>query len=144
LSTKTLSKINSLVLEYVKEPKTAQKIIEAIEVLFKQTEEKVEIIAKEKITEKTLENKIIIKEELRSELVTREILEEKFNVIDQRFNIIEEKFNLVDEKFNSLKVEIDEKFKRMELWFKIVIAVLIFGFFIFNPDFLDLIKFIFS
>ena len=128
MSTIALSKINSIILEYVKEPKVAQKIVEAINSLFKETEEKLELITKEKIAEKTLENKTVIKEELRSELVTREILEEKFNV--------------VDEKFNSLRVEMDERFKRMELWFKILIAVMIFGFFVFNQDFIELIKII--
>ena len=126
MSTIAISKINSLVLEYVKEPKIAQKMIEALGSLVSENEKSIQ----EGIKEKTLENKIIIKEELKNELVTRELFEEKTNSLRTEMN---ERFNLVDERF-----------KRMELWFKILIAVMIFGFFVFNPNFIELIKIIFS
>jgi hypothetical protein len=98
-------------------------------------------VLKEKIEDKTKQNQIIIKgelkDELKTELVTRELFEERFNVIDEKFialrTEIKERFNVVDERF-----------KLMEVWFKVMIAVMIFGFFIFNPGFLEVIKEIFG
>jgi len=65
--------------------------------------------------------KIEIRDELRKELVTREIFDEalknlrtemreRFNVIDEKFKGVDEKFKGVDEKFKG----IDEKFKSLE------------------------------
>jgi hypothetical protein len=141
MSSTTLSQLNSLIVEYVKEPKTAQKILEAVEAILKETETKVDTVLKEKIEDKTKQNQIIIKgelkDELKTELVTRELFEERFNVIDEKFIALRTEIN---ERFNV----VDERFKLMEVWFKVMIAVMIFGFFIFNPGFLEVIKEIFG
>jgi predicted nuclease with TOPRIM domain len=62
--------------------------------------------------------KIEVREELRKELVTRELFEgllkemrERFNVVDEKFNGVNEKFRVVDERFKSLEDRMDEKFK---------------------------------
>jgi hypothetical protein len=61
--------------------------------------------------------KIEVREELRKELVTREMfdgqrkeLNEKFNGVNERFNGVNERFNGVNERFNA----VDEKFINLE------------------------------
>ncbi len=46
--------------------------------------------------------KIEIKDELKQELVTRELFEERFKVIEEKFNTMDERFKVIDEKFSSL------------------------------------------
>jgi flagellar motility protein MotE (MotC chaperone) len=77
--------------------------------------------------------KIEIREQLRKELVTREIFDEKFNVFNERFNV-------VDEKFKSLEQRMGEKFKslnfKLNLFLAIALAALTFA----NPTFVGLIE----
>ena len=123
MSAHTLTKLNSILVEYIKDPKIAQKVLEAVEVFLAENEVKVEKMTDEKILNKIQETKLIIKDDLKSELVTRDIFEEKFT---------------------SLRLEMDERFKRIELLFKVVIAIMVFGFTIFNPGFLEIIRIIFG
>jgi len=66
--------------------------------------------------------KIEVRDELRKELVTREIFDEAlknlqnemregFNVIDEKFKGVDEKFKVVDERFKSLEDRMDENLK---------------------------------
>jgi hypothetical protein len=123
MSAHTLTKLNSILVEYIKDPKIAQKVLEAVEVFLAENEVKVEKMTDDKILNKIQETKLIIKDDLKNELVTRDIFEEKFT---------------------SLRLEMDERFKRMELLFKVVIAIMVFGFTIFNPGFLEIIRIIFG
>jgi predicted nuclease with TOPRIM domain len=94
--------------------------------------------------------KIEVREELRKELVTRELFDgllkemrERFNVVDEKFNGVNEKFRVVDERFKSLEDRMDEKFKglnfKLNLFFAIALIALTFA----NPAFVELIKKIF-
>lgn len=84
--------------------------------------------------------KIEVREELRKELVTKEMFDrqrkeinEKFNVVDERFKSLEksmnERFNVVDEKFKSLNF-------KLNLFLAIALIALTFA----NPTFVELIK----
>jgi len=95
--------------------------------------------ADEQIAEKKEMIKIEIRDELKKELVTREIFEERFKIIDEKFkslgNEINERFNVVDEKF---KV-IDEKFKSLNFKLNIFIAIALIALTFANPAFVQLI-----
>ena len=83
--------------------------------------------------------KIEVRDELRRELVTREIFEERLKIIEEKFkslrNEINERFNVVDEKF---KV-IDEKFKSLNFKLNIFIAIALIALTFANPAFVQLI-----
>ncbi len=66
--------------------------------------------------------KTIIKEELRNELVTRDVFEERFKVMDERFKVI------------------DERFKRQDLKLNILIALAFVALTFANPTFVELVK----
>jgi len=80
--------------------------------------------------------KIEIKDELKQELVTREIFEERFksleNVLAEKFKVVDERFKVVDEKFSSLHF-------KMNIFIAIALIALTFT----NPAFVELIKKIF-
>jgi hypothetical protein len=88
---------------------------------------------KEEILEQKQFLKVALKEELKQELVTREIFEERFNFIDERFKSLEntmaEKFKVVDEKFASLHF-------KMNLFIAIALIALTFA----NPAFVQLLQ----
>ena len=92
--------------------------------------------AKEGILEQKQFLHITLKEELKQELVTREIFEERFKVVEERFKSLEsvmtEKFKLVDEKLASLQF-------RMNLFIAVALIALTFA----NPTFVEFIKAIF-
>ena len=69
----------------------AKKFAEAIEeiILYSQQEAKKEIEEKKNIL------KIELKEELKNELVTRELFEERLKTVDERFKTLNFKFNLL-------------------------------------------------
>jgi len=102
------------------------------EVLAKTLETAVNNI-QQKAKEESLEQKqllhIVLKDELKQELVTREIFEERFKSLE---NVMAEKFKLVDEKFASLHF-------KMNLFIAIALIALTFA----NPTFVELIKKIF-
>ena len=92
------------------------------------------------IVEKKEMIKIEVRDELRKELVTREIFDEtlkslrnemreRFNVVDEKFKGIDEKFKVVDEKFKSLNF-------KLNLFLTIALIALTFA----NPTFVELIK----
>lgn len=93
--------------------------------------------AKEAIVEKKEHIKIELKEELKKDLVTREIFEEKFNVVEERFKSLDtemkERFNVVDEKFKSLNF-------KLNIFIAIALIALTFA----NPTFVKLIEKIFA
>jgi biotin synthase-like enzyme len=66
--------------------------------------------------------KITTKEELRNELVTRELFEERFKTIDERFKTI------------------DEKFKRQDFKLNVLIALAFVSLTFANPTFVELVK----
>ena len=76
----------------------AKKFAEAIEeiILYSQQEAKKEIEEKKNIL------KIELKEELKNELVTRELFEERFKTVDERFKNVDEQFKILNFKFNLL------------------------------------------
>ena len=117
------------------------------------------------IVEKKEMVKIEVREELRKELVTREVFEghrkelnEKFNVVTERFNVVDEKFisletkmnerfKVVDEKFISLEKAmnarfdvVDEKFKSLNFKLNLFLAVALIALTFANPAFVELIK----
>ena len=74
---------------------------------------------------------------IKKEFVTRELFEERFNVVDERFNNIRtemnERFNLVDEKLKSLNFKLN-----------IFIAIALIALTLANPTFVKLIEKIFK
>lgn len=82
--------------------------------------------ARESILEKREHLKIDLKDELKYELVTREVFEERFKTIDERFKTIDERFNTLNFKLN------------------IFIAIALISLTLANPTFTELIKTIFS
>ena len=81
--------------------------------------------AKEEIIEQKQILKVVLKDELSRELVTRDLFEE-------RFKVVEERFNSVDEKFKSLNF-------KLNIFIALAFAALTFA----NPAFVELIKAIF-
>ena len=107
----------------------AKKFAEAIEeiILYSQQEAKKEIEEKKNIL------KIELKEELKNELVTRELFEERFKNVDEKFNTIDERFKNVDEQFKILNF-------KFNLLITLVIIALTFA----NPTFVAVIEKIFK
>ena len=103
----------------------ANAIEEIVDISVKRAEE--EIIEKKELV------KIEIKEELKNELVTRDLFEERFKVVDERFKSIEAKFENVDERFKTLDFKIN-----------ILIALTMIALTFANPTFVNLIKEIFK
>ncbi len=101
--------------------------------------QKAEILAKtlesavnniqQKAKEESLEQRqflhIALKDELKQELVTREIFEERFKVIEEKFKVMEERFSSLHFKMN------------------IFIAVALISLTFANPTFVEFIKAIF-
>jgi hypothetical protein len=80
--------------------------------------------------------KIEVREELRKELVTRELFEGLLKEMRERFNV-------VDEKFKSLEDRMDEKFKSLNFKLNLFLAVALIALTFANPAFVELIKKIF-
>ncbi len=105
--------------------------------------------------------KIEVRDELRKELVTREIFDEtlkslrneireRFNVVDEKFKGVDEKFKGVDEKFKgvdeklkSLEDRMVEKFKSLDFKLNLFLAIALIALTFANPAFVELIKKIF-
>ncbi len=91
--------------------------------------------------------KIEVREELKKELVTREIFDETIknlgNEMRERFNVVDEKFKGVDEKFKNLEERMDEKFKSLNFKLNIFLAIALIALTFANPAFVELIKKIF-
>jgi len=84
------------------------------------------------IIEKKEQIKGEVREELRQELVTRELFEERMKVIDGRFN-------LVDERFKSLATEMNERFTSLNFKLNIFIAIALLALTLANPTFAALV-----
>lgn len=87
--------------------------------------------------------KIEVRDELRKELVTREIFDEALrnlrNEMRERFNVVDEKFKGIDEKF---KV-VDEKFKSLNFKLNLFLAIALIALTFANPTFVELVKKVF-
>jgi hypothetical protein len=66
--------------------------------------------------------KAVVKEELRNELVTRDIFEARFKVVDERFNVV------------------DERFKRQDFKLNVLIALAFVALTFANPNFVELVR----
>jgi len=80
-----------ILVDTFKSKEKAEKFASAIEKLIDHAREnsKIEISEKKELV------KIELKEELKNELVTRELFEERFKSMDERFKSLENKFNIV-------------------------------------------------
>lgn len=83
--------IYSLLEESLGSKEKAEKLAQAIETAINEIDRK----ADQSIVEKKDITKIQLKDELRNELVTRELFEERFKVIEERFNRLEFKLNIL-------------------------------------------------
>ena len=99
----------------------AELFARAIESVIREIQRK----ANEEILEKKEYTKIEVKEELRTELITNERfsaletkMDERFKVVDEKFSALEtkmdERFKGVDEKFSALEIKVDERFSALE------------------------------
>jgi len=92
------------------------------------------------IVEKKEMIKIEVREELRRELVTREMFEGLEKEIREKFNVVNERFNVVDEKFKSLEQRMDEKFKSLNFKLNLFLAIALVALTFANPTFVGLIE----
>jgi len=96
--------------------------------------------AEKEIVEKKELLKLEIKDELRNELVTRGIFEERFKSIEERFKSLEkamdERFKGVDERFKG----VDERFNSLHFKMNIFIAIALIALTFANPTFIKLIE----
>ncbi|MBI5188564.1 MAG: hypothetical protein HZA07_05780 [Nitrospirae bacterium] len=99
--------------------------------------------AKESIVDKKEHIKIEVKEDLKKELVTREIFEKEMKVIDERFNVVDERFKNLEKVMDERFKVVDEKFKSLNFKLNIFIAIALLSLTLANPTFVELIKRIF-
>ena len=111
-----------VLVETFKSKEKAEKFAKAIEEIVNFTRKKSE----EEIAQKKEHIKIELKEELKKELVTRELFEERFKSVDERFKSIDERFKMLDFKINIL--------------IALTLIVITFA----NPTFVELIKNLFK
>jgi len=111
-----------VLLDVFKDREKADKFASAIEELISDSREKLD----EEIVQKKEYTKIEIKDELKKELVTRELFEEKFNVIEEKFKAV------------------DERFKTLEFKINILIALMMIVITFANPTFVALVEKIFK
>lgn len=81
-----------------------------------------------------------IKDELRNELVTRELFEERFKRIDERFKLIDERFKALEHVMLERFKVIDEKFAHLNFKMNIFIAIALISLTFANPTFVALIQ----
>ena len=101
----------------------------------------------------TLKEEVIrmrIKDELRGELVTKELFNERMKGIDVQFAAVYQRFAAVDarfddlekrmdQKFIHLEMKMDERFKRTDLKMNVIIGLSLLAMTLFNPRFMDII-----
>ncbi len=117
----------------------ARGVESAVDIIHQKAEEK--IIAQKQLL------KAEVKDELRNELVTRELFEERFKSVDERFNALQnlmlEKFKLVDERFKLVDERfkmVDERFAHLNFKMNIFIAIALISLTFANPTFVALIQ----
>jgi hypothetical protein len=81
------------------------------------------------IAESIEHSKVKVKEDLRNELVTRELFEERFKVFEERFKVFEERFKVMEEKF-----------KHLEFRINVMIGIAAAACTVFNPGLLSLLE----
>jgi len=108
--------------ESLKDRDAAEKFASSIE----EAVHEIESAAKKETIEKTAMSKAEIKEDLTKVLVTRELFEERFQSMNQVMN----------ERFEN----VNERFKRTELWLKILVGLSLFGMTLANPGFIEIVK----
>jgi len=118
-----------ILIETFNSKEKAEKFAKAVEDIINFTRQK----AKDEIIEKKEHLKIEIKEELKKELVTRELFEERFKSIDERFKSIDERFKSIDERFKMLDFKIN-------ILIALTLIVITFA----NPTFVELVKNLFK
>lgn len=107
-----------ILVDTFKSKEKAEKFASAIEELINHAREK----SKTEIEEKKELIKIELKEELKNELVTRELFEERFIGINERFKSIDARFDSLENKFNIM----------------IILMLILISFA--NPTFVDFLK----
>ena len=85
-----------LLVEALGEKQKAEIFAQALERSIQAIDERAEAA----IVEKKGQIKVELREELRQELVTRELFEERMKVIDERFNMVDERFKSLNFKLN--------------------------------------------
>jgi len=88
------------------------------------------------IVEKKGQIKSELRDDLRQELVTRELFEEWMKVIDERFKSLEREMN---ERFKSLEREMNERFTSLNFKLNIFIAIALLALTLANPTFAALV-----
>ena len=88
------------------------------------------------IVEKKGQIKAELRDDLRQELVTRELFEERMKVIDERFKSLEREMN---ERFKSLEKEMNERFTSLNFKLNIFIAIALLALTLANPTFAALV-----
>jgi len=121
-----------ILVDTFKSKEKAEKFASAIEELINHAREK----SKTEIEEKKELIKIELKEELKNELVTRELFEERFIGINERFKSIDARFDSIEERFKS----IDARFDSLENKFNIMIILMLILISFANPTFVDFLK----
>jgi len=135
--------------------KKAEIFAKAMETAISAIDEK----AKETITDRKEYLKVELKEELKNELVTREIFDERFKLVDERFKSLtiemNERFKSIsiemNERFKSISIEMNERFKvvdeklrslnfRLNIFIAIALIALTFA----NPTFIKLLEKVFK
>jgi len=96
-----------------------------------------------------------IKDELRNELITKDLFNEKMKAIDERFVALEEKMDVrfkatdqridhleikMDQRIGNLEMKMDERFKRTDLKMNIIIGLSLLAMTLFNPKFMDIMS----
>jgi len=114
-----------ILVDTFKSKEKAEKFATAIEKLIDYAREK----SKTEIEEKKELVKIELKEELKNELVTKELFEERFKSIDARFKSIDARFESMDARFDSLENK-----------FNIIIVLMLILISFANPTFVDFLK----
>jgi len=87
--------------------------------------------------------KIEVREELRKELVTREMFEGQRQEINEKFNVVDEKLKSLEKGINERFNVVDEKFKSLNFKLNLFLAVALIALTFANPAFVELIKKIF-
>jgi len=118
-----------LLVEALGEREKAETLARALERSIQAIDERADAI----IVERKGQIKSELRDELRQELVTRELFEERMKVIDERFKSLEtemnQRFNVVDEKFTSLNFKLN-----------LFIAIALLALTLANPTFAALVS----
>jgi len=99
--------------------------------------------ANEEILKQKQYLKTELKDELKYELVTRELFEERFKGVEERFKGIDEKFKALENTMLERFKVVDEKFSSLHFKMNIFIAIALIALTFANPTFVQLLEKIF-